>query len=63
MTVTVDLRLGDCLELMKGMADGSVNLIATDPPYNIGMEISEEYSDIAERRIHEAQMQPGLFDT
>ena len=27
---------GDCLSLMKGMTSGSVDLIATDPPYNTG---------------------------
>ena len=26
---------GDCLELMKDLDDGSVDLILTDPPYNI----------------------------
>jgi len=34
--MTVDLYLGDCLEVMKSMADKSVNLIVADPPYNIG---------------------------
>ena len=29
----VDLRLGDCLELMKDIPDGSVDLVLTDPPY------------------------------
>lgn len=28
-----DLRNGDCLELMKEIPDGSVDLILTDPPY------------------------------
>src|SRR4051812_41579817 len=27
---------GDCLEIMKGMADKSVDLVLTDPPYGIG---------------------------
>lgn len=27
---------GDCLELMKDIPDGSVDLIVTSPPYNIG---------------------------
>ena len=31
----VDLRLGDCLELMKDIPDGSVDLVLTDPPYII----------------------------
>ena len=29
----VDLKRGDCLELMKDIPDGSVDLILTDPPY------------------------------
>ena len=31
----VDLRLGDCLELMKNIPDGSVDLVLTDPPYGV----------------------------
>jgi DNA modification methylase len=30
---TVDLRLGDCLEVMKTLPDGSVDAVVTDPPY------------------------------
>ena len=29
----MDLRLGDCLEILPTLADNSVDLIATDPPY------------------------------
>jgi site-specific DNA-methyltransferase (adenine-specific) len=29
----IDLRLGDCLEVMKDIPDGSIDLIVTDPPY------------------------------
>lgn len=29
----IDIKLGDCLELMKDIAPGSVDLILTDPPY------------------------------
>jgi adenine-specific DNA-methyltransferase len=29
----IDLRLGDCLEVMPTLADNSVDLILTDPPY------------------------------
>lgn len=32
----VTLHLGDCLEYMRGMADGSVDAVITDPPYGIG---------------------------
>ena len=31
----IKLLHGDCLELMKDIPDGSVDLILTDPPYNI----------------------------
>ena len=31
----VDLKHGDCLELMKDIPDGSVDLVLTDPPYMI----------------------------
>lgn len=29
----IDLRQGDCLEILKDIPDGSVDLILTDPPY------------------------------
>ena len=29
----IDLRQGDCLEVMKSIPDGSVDMILTDPPY------------------------------
>ena len=31
--MTVELICGDCLDVMRGMADGSVDFIFTDPPY------------------------------
>jgi DNA modification methylase len=33
MTSKIDLRLGDCLEVMKTIPDGSVDAVITDPPY------------------------------
>lgn len=40
-----DLQIihGDCLEIMKGMADKSVDLVLTDPPY--GMEYTRHISN------------------
>lgn len=35
MMSKVDLRLGDCLELMGGVLDKSVDAVITDPPYGI----------------------------
>lgn len=32
----IQLLHGDCLELMKGIPNNSVDLVLTDPPYNIG---------------------------
>ena len=31
--MTTRLILGDCLEVMKTLADGSVDAVVTDPPY------------------------------
>ena len=45
----VDLRLGDCLELMKDIPDGSIDLVLTDPPYGMGFKSNyrkEKYNEI-----------------
>ena len=31
------IKQGDCIELMKEVPDGSVDLVATDPPYCVGV--------------------------
>ena len=33
--MSIDLRLGDCLEIMRGMPAASVDAVITDPPYGI----------------------------
>ena len=33
-----ELWQGDCLELMKNIPDGSVDLVLTDPPYGIDFQ-------------------------
>ena len=33
--MTVELHLGDCLEVMRSMPDKSVDAVITDPPYSI----------------------------
>ena len=33
---TVTLYAGDCIEVMRGMAEASVDAIVTDPPYGLG---------------------------
>ena len=34
----VTLYLADCLEVMRGMPDRSVDAVVTDPPYNLGID-------------------------
>ena len=34
----IDLKCGDCLELMKDIADKSIDMILTDPPYGINFQ-------------------------
>lgn len=33
---------GDCLEVMKGIPDKSIDIVVTDPPYNIGKDFANE---------------------
>ena len=33
----LDLRQGDCLDILRDIPDHSVDLVLTDPPYNIGL--------------------------
>ena len=35
----IDLRQGDCLEVMKDIPDGSVDCVVTSPPYNMNLRI------------------------
>jgi site-specific DNA-methyltransferase (adenine-specific) len=35
---------GDCLEVMKGIPDKSIDLVLTDPPYGIGADIKQNES-------------------
>lgn len=36
---------GDCIELLREFPDKSVNLVATDPPFNIGLKGYDTYKD------------------
>ena len=46
--MTVTLKQGDCLELMKELPDESVDLVVTDPPYNIGKDFEGENMQVQE---------------
>lgn len=35
----IQLMQGDCLERMKEIPDGSVDLVLTSPPYNMNLRI------------------------
>jgi DNA modification methylase len=43
----IDLRLGDCLEVMKTIPDNSVDLVLTSPPYNMGKGKSLGYQPLS----------------
>ena len=44
----IQLHHGDCLEGMKQLPDGSVDLVVTSPPYNLGIDYSN-YDDGGDR--------------
>lgn len=46
----IDLRLGDCLEIMRGLPDGCVDAVITDPPYpNLtgGVKLTKKLGGVA----------------
>ncbi len=48
MATRIDFFHQDCLEGMKAMPSGSVDLVVTSPPYNLGIKY-DTYKDEAER--------------
>jgi DNA modification methylase len=42
------MRVGDALALLPGIADGSVDLVATDPPYNLQLPMTMAGGTLAE---------------
>lgn len=43
MSIDIDLRCGDALELFKGIQNNSVDLIIADPPYNLGKDYGNNH--------------------
>lgn len=43
--MAVTLYLGDCLEFMKTMPDKSVDAVITDPPYGVGLQYGDHFTD------------------
>lgn len=40
--INTELHNGDCLEYMKKIPTSSIDLIITDPPYNLGKFMEEK---------------------
>jgi DNA modification methylase len=47
----IDLRLGDCLEVMKTLPDESVDAIITDPPYGVDYQSNRRPKDKQKPKI------------
>jgi site-specific DNA-methyltransferase (adenine-specific) len=47
----LNLIQGDCLEILKQLPDKSIDLILTDPPYNIGKDIKNDNLCLNEFKI------------
>ena len=63
MAPRLNLICGNALEEMKKIPDGSIHLIATDPPYNLNKDYGktrdkmefQEYLDFSRAWLHEAK--------
>jgi site-specific DNA-methyltransferase (adenine-specific) len=47
--VSVELHLGDCLDVMRGMPDGCVDAVVCDPPYGIAF-MGKDWDDFGRQR-------------
>jgi site-specific DNA-methyltransferase (adenine-specific) len=50
----IDLRLGDCLPILKGFADKSFDLVLTDPPYGIKINRNSNQFGVATKTSRKA---------
>jgi DNA modification methylase len=55
-----EIVCGDCLEVMKKLPDKCVDLVLTDPPYNVGLDYSDgdkriDYKEWCEKWFRELQ--------
>lgn len=55
------IQNGDAIELLKTVPDNSVDLILTDPPYNLNYK-SRKGSDLYKQRVQNAQEWDNNFD-
>lgn len=45
----IDLRLGDCLDVMRGIPDASIDAVITDPPYALNGETGKSVQHIGRK--------------
>ena len=50
MVLTHKIICGDCIEVMKKMESDSVDLVLTDPPYNVGKDFGNESDKQGEKQ-------------
>lgn len=48
--INTELHNGDCLEYMKKIPTSSIDLIITDPPYNLGKFMEERDTNLVKMR-------------
>ena len=60
MEIKIDLRLGDCLEVLKTIPDNSVDSVVTDPPYGIGFLNKEWDSPQKHKELIERETKRSL---
>ena len=63
---SIDLRLGDCLEILPTIANNSVDMVVTSPPYNVGTEYGNKASaadltPIREYKIFADKIMTSIF--
>jgi site-specific DNA-methyltransferase (adenine-specific) len=55
-----ELYVGDCREVLPALPDGGVDLIVTDPPYNIGLAYHDRYDDAQDAGAFLAMLEVAL---
>jgi len=58
----IDLRHGDCLELMRDIPDGSIDAVITDPPYGIGFNYAGGREEHTTPEAYWTWLQPGWVE-
>jgi site-specific DNA-methyltransferase (adenine-specific) len=59
---SLDLRLGDCMDVMKTFPDGHFHLAVVDPPYGLGDRLSDG-GGVLEKRAYVQMYREKRWDT